>query len=65
MLDQIFDPFVTTRSKGTGLGLAYSAQVIQAHGGRINAENRERAGARFSIELPREPKILDFNHSAD
>ncbi len=54
MLDKIFDPFVTTRSKGTGLGLAYTAQVIQAHGGRIRAENRSTKGARFSIELPRE-----------
>jgi len=55
MVEKIFDPFVTTRSKGTGLGLAYTAQVIQAHGGRIKAENRSTKGARFSFELPREP----------
>ena len=60
VLGKIFDPFVTTRAKGTGLGLAYSAQVIQAHGGRISAANRETGGACFTIELPREPKGLEF-----
>jgi signal transduction histidine kinase len=60
MIDKIFDPFVTTRSKGTGLGLAYCAQVVQAHGGSICAMNCEEKGARFVIELPREPKSLDF-----
>ena len=60
MLDKIFDPFFTTRTKGTGLGLAYSAQVVQAHGGRINAKNRESGGACFTIELPREPKGIGY-----
>jgi len=60
MLDTIFDPFITTRTKGTGLGLAYSAQVIQAHGGRIKAKNREAGGACFTIELPREPKGIGY-----
>lgn len=58
--DKIFDPFVTTRSKGTGLGLAYTAQVIQAHNGSIVASNRRSNGARFHIEIPREPKIIDL-----
>lgn len=65
MLEKIFDPFVTTRTKGTGLGLAYSAQVVQAHGGRLYARNREEGGACFTIELPREPKALDAVHSAN
>lgn len=60
MKDKIFDPFVTTRSKGTGLGLAYTAQVIQTHSGHIAARNRSRKGARFIIEIPREAKRIDL-----
>ncbi len=55
VLERIFDPFVTTRSKGTGLGLAYTAQVVSAHGGRISAKNRKEGGALFRLEVPREP----------
>ena len=60
MLDKIFNPFVTTRAKGTGLGLAYTAQVIQGHGGVIRALNRAQKGAQFIIEIPREPKQFDL-----
>lgn len=60
MLDKIFNPFVTTRSKGTGLGLAYTAQVISAHNGTIIVKNRPEKGARFKIEIPREPKMIDL-----
>lgn len=59
-LQKIFDPFFTTRAKGTGLGLAYTAQVIGAHGGRIAVKNRETGGAVFVIEIPREPKMIDL-----
>jgi len=60
MLDKIFNPFVTTRTKGTGLGLAYTAQVVSAHSGSIRVENRKPRGARFIIEIPREPKMIDL-----
>ncbi|MFO7803880.1 MAG: ATP-binding protein [Desulfovermiculus sp.] len=49
--DKIFEPFVTSRSQGTGLGLAYVAQVVTAHKGRIEADNWEN-GAEFRIILP-------------
>lgn len=54
LLGQIFDPFVTTKppGKGTGLGLAVSARLIDAMGGTIKAENVEGGGARFTILLP-------------
>lgn len=54
LLDQIFEPFVTTKSpgKGTGLGLAVSARLIDAMGGTIRAENADGGGARFTILLP-------------
>ena len=51
-LEKIFEPFYTTRSKGTGLGLAYVFQVILAHSGNVWAENGEYRGAVFSVELP-------------
>jgi signal transduction histidine kinase len=60
MLDKIFNPFITTRAKGTGLGLAYTAQVLHAHGGSIHVKNRLQGGARFIIEIPREPKQFDL-----
>ena len=53
-IDKIFDPFFTTKDpgQGTGLGLFISYSIIKDHGGRIWAENNERGGASFLIELP-------------
>jgi len=53
-IDSIFDSFVTTKPDGMGLGLGLSRSVIQAHGGRIAAENRPEGGARFRFTLPSE-----------
>lgn len=54
LLDQIFEPFVTTKEpgKGTGLGLAVSARIIDAIGGTISAGRAPDGGARFTILLP-------------
>ena len=51
-IDKLFEPFFTTRSKGTGLGLAYALQVVKAHNGTITARNRSERGACFSVEVP-------------
>lgn len=53
-LDQIFDPFFTTKEpgKGTGLGLALSAQLVEGMGGEIVAENGADGGAVFTLRLP-------------
>jgi len=65
VLEKIFDPFVTTRARGTGLGLAYTAQVIAAHGGWITAENINGQGACFTLEVPREPGGVNVDNSRE
>jgi signal transduction histidine kinase len=51
---RVFDPFFTTKGigEGTGLGLSVSYGVVRDHGGRIDLESKEGAGATFSIVLP-------------
>lgn len=49
---QLFDPFYTTKSHGTGLGLAVSSQILRAHGGSLDYESCQPCGARFVIRLP-------------
>jgi nitrogen-specific signal transduction histidine kinase len=51
-LDSVFDPFVTHREHGLGLGLAISRSIVQAHRGRIQAENNPDGGATFRCFLP-------------
>lgn len=48
----IFTPFFTTKSKGTGLGLTNVKQTIEAHEGRVEASNRPSSGAAFRVWLP-------------
>ena len=53
LLEKVFSPFYTTREKGTGLGLAVAAKIIEAHGGKLWAESAEGNGSRFHIRLAR------------
>ena len=48
----VFDPFYTTKERGTGLGLAVTRAIVDAHGGAIRCEARAEGGTRFVIELP-------------
>jgi signal transduction histidine kinase len=52
LLTKIWDPFFTTKDKGTGLGLGIVKNIVEAHGGSIGITNREEQGARVTIELP-------------
>ena len=53
ILDQVFDPFVTTKAagQGTGLGLAVCHTIVERLGGTIEAANQERGGAAFRVRL--------------
>ena len=51
-LPRVFDPFFTTRERGTGLGLAVVQAVVLEHGGSLRASTSTLGGARFDIQLP-------------
>jgi PAS domain S-box-containing protein len=50
--DQIFESFVTTKPHGTGMGLAITRSIVEAHGGRLWAERNAGPGASFHFVLP-------------
>ncbi|MBI5739738.1 MAG: PAS domain S-box protein [Nitrospirae bacterium] len=52
LMNQIFNPFFTTKSKGTGLGLPITKRLIEQHGGVLACENNPSGGATFTISLP-------------
>jgi PAS domain S-box-containing protein len=52
IVHKIFDPFFTTRSKGIGLGLSITYQIIKKHGGTIKVESQWEKGTSFVINLP-------------
>ncbi len=51
-IERVFEPFVTFREHGLGLGLAISRSIVTAHGGSIRAENNADGGATFRCRLP-------------
>jgi signal transduction histidine kinase len=51
-LFRMFDPFYTTKSNGTGLGLPTAKKIIEAHGGRIDVQSAVGLGTKFTLEFP-------------
>ena len=59
IIDNIFNPFFTTKGIGTGLGLAIIRKIIENHKGNINVRNRPGVGVTFVINLPFDPREDD------
>lgn len=61
-INRIFEPFYTTKKKGTGLGLMIVQRIVRAHGGKIELESHVGRGTTFRIWLPlheRKPRLLE------
>src|SRR4051812_44418848 len=67
-INRIFEPFYTTKKKGSGLGLMIVQRIIREHGGRIDLESRVQHGTTFRIWLPlreRHPRLLAAGPEAE
>jgi signal transduction histidine kinase len=52
IVDEVFNPFFTTKEIGTGLGLTLVRRIVRVHGGRVEVRNRPGEGVTFSLWLP-------------
>jgi len=65
LIETIFNPFVTTKPDGVGLGLAIVSKIVDRHGGRMTVESQPGEGSVFHIALPlqAEPNSNETTHS--
>jgi two-component system, sporulation sensor kinase E len=65
-INHIFEPFYTTKKKGTGLGLMIVQRIVRQHGGHIELDSRVGRGTTFRLRLPlreRHPRLLEGSKS--
>ena len=63
VLEHVFEPFVTTKERGTGLGLPISLRIVRDHGGRLTCVTGPAGGAVFTLELPLAPAVSETSDS--
>ena len=56
MLNQVFDPYFSTKEKGHGLGLSICHSIIQKHNGHIKVDSKQDVGTIFTIYIPASDK---------
>ena len=54
----IFEPYLTTKASGSGLGLLIVRRIVREHGGEIAIESQENHGTRVTIHLPRSERTV-------
>lgn len=59
VLARLFDAFFSTKREGSGLGLATSRKIIQAHGGRMAVQSEPNFGTKFTVTLPSLPRLAE------
>jgi two-component system, LuxR family, sensor kinase FixL len=69
IMDQLFEPFFSTKAEGTGMGLAIARSITEAHGGTLSGEICDEGGAIFTVCLPEaaeaKSRPLDYRVSAN
>ncbi len=63
-LTRIFEPFYSTKERGTGLGLAFTQQVIEEHGGTVQCRSALGRGTVFTLRFPAAPRELEVAREA-
>ena len=59
LLAQVFEPYVSSKSKGSGLGLAIVKKIVEEHGGLVRVYNKTTGGACIDIQFPVDIAVQD------